>query len=747
MPYALVRSGEAVEKGWIKRFDPRFWTVNFPRPTMAAVTTTAHDALRVDCTFHGADQLIGLIWEAEDRFDPPILAYQTSRDFGDCVLSFDWASTGIKPLDGLNGPVLTIEGRDQSGAARTWYVRLWNYASGSPTSAHILLDFNALSGGFMLPSEANSVWPHDIDRMFISLLPASGAGEGNVRMTNITCTGPGSMLSIGDPLVPPHGLSLATGYDDQYNQAPERILRAAFHLGYRADLLNYVGMSHFMALGGDGKVTGGLCTPARAWLSDWLARAKGLGFSPILSLSYELFDAYCPDVWKQRAWDGTPGLTGWSPPSALLSPANGAAMGWLQGIGAELAEMMVEAGLPVRFQIGEPWWWIMPDGRPCLYDDAARAAFGAAAVEIPTVRATLTAPQKALLDAAGAMLAASTLALRDAVRGEELQAEVMILNYLPSIVNSEAPELIRANLPLGWAAPAFNRLQTEDYDWVTEGRRGETARAAAAITTRLGYPISEQHYLAGFVLNGADADDQWALIDAAADAALDRGAARVFIWAAPQVARDGYVRFARSEEEEDMQSFDDVRFPIAIGREALAATEFSTAIVVSASGHEQRNSEWAVARMRYDAGPGVRSENDLATLAAFFRARRGAARGFRFTDPFDWQGHDEPLGLGDGVITHFDLVKDYGDGALRRITRPVESSIMVKVDGVVATNWTLDPLGVIAFATAPASGKVITASFAFDVPVRFATDRLEISRATVLAGEIASVPMVEVRDE
>jgi len=46
--------------GTISRFDPRFWTVNFPRPMMAAVTTTAPDALRVDCAFYRQDDLAGL---------------------------------------------------------------------------------------------------------------------------------------------------------------------------------------------------------------------------------------------------------------------------------------------------------------------------------------------------------------------------------------------------------------------------------------------------------------------------------------------------------------------------------------------------------------------------------------------------------------------------------------------------------------------------------------------------------------
>ena len=40
MGWRLSAPGDPVRRGFIKRFDPRFWTVNFPRPMMAAVTTT-----------------------------------------------------------------------------------------------------------------------------------------------------------------------------------------------------------------------------------------------------------------------------------------------------------------------------------------------------------------------------------------------------------------------------------------------------------------------------------------------------------------------------------------------------------------------------------------------------------------------------------------------------------------------------------------------------------------------------------
>ena len=45
-----------------------------------------------------------------------------------------------------------------------------------------------------------------------------------------------------------------------------------------------------------------------------------------------------------------------------------------------------------------------------------------------------------------------------------------------------------------------------------------------------------------------------------------------------------------------------------------------------------------------------------------------------------------------------------------------------------------------------APGAAVTASLRFDVPVRFAEDRLTVSRATFRAGMAASVPLIELRE-
>jgi uncharacterized protein (TIGR02217 family) len=313
-------------------------------------------------------------------------------------------------------------------------------------------------------------------------------------------------------------------------------------------------------------------------------------------------------------------------------------------------------------------------------------------------------------------------------------------------------------VPPGWASPAFDVLQLEDYDWVISGNHGATERGVPAMTARLGYPVSEQHYFAGFVLRPEE-NIQWREIERSVNLSVKRGTAQTYVWALPQVARDGYTHFQICEEEErQVQAFDDVTFPLEIGSDATVSAEFSTHVVTTLSGHERRNSDWADARQSYDVGPGVRDQAELGVLLAFFRARRGPAIGFRFTDPFDNSSNamtsaptalDQNIGTGNGLQTIFPLVKHYGQGGdtqERRITRPVSGSVLVSVNDAAATGWILGEGGNIVFNTAPANGAIIKAGYRFDVPVRFAEDRIEVSRATFGAGDMASVTLIEIKE-
>ena len=97
------------------------------------------------------------------------------------------------------------------------------------------------------------------------------------------------------------------------------------------------------------------------------------------------------------------------------------------------------------------------------------------------------------------------------------------------------------------------------------------------------------------------------------------------------------------------------------------------------------------------------------------------------------------------------LRKAYRSGTqqyLRPVTKPVAGSVRVAVAGAVlpASGFSVDAAtGTVTLTAAPAAGADVTAGFEFDVPVRFDTDRLDVTWDLDRLGSIASIPLVEVR--
>lgn len=206
-------------------------------------------------------------------------------------------------------------------------------------------------------------------------------------------------------------------------------------------------------------------------------------------------------------------------------------------------------------------------------------------------------------------------------------------------------------------------------------------------------------------------------------------------------------------------AFHEVRFPASISFGSAGGIERRTEIVRLVNGFEERNTPWNASRRRYDAGLGVRALADLDAVLAFFEARRGMLHGFRWKD---WLDHassvpgqtptpfDQVIGKGDGTRTAFQLSKTYEPGAhafKRDIRKPVEGTVRIAVGGgETGTGYAIDHgTGEIVFEAPVVPGAVVTAGFEFDVPVRFDTDVIEVNLAAFEAGEIPSIPVVELR--
>ena len=168
-------------------------------------------------------------------------------------------------------------------------------------------------------------------------------------------------------------------------------------------------------------------------------------------------------------------------------------------------------------------------------------------------------------------------------------------------------------------------------------------------------------------------------------------------------------------------------------------------------------------RRRYDAGYGVKSPNDLHAIIEFFEARNGRLHGFRWKDWSDYKSVapqsatsmlDQTIGTGNGVTAAFQFVKAYTSGGVtwtRTITKPVGGSVQVSVNGVARTpgaQFNLNTAtGIVTFTAGniPPNGHVVRAGFEFDVPARFDDDALSVRLLHANAGDIVSIPVVEVR--
>jgi len=208
-------------------------------------------------------------------------------------------------------------------------------------------------------------------------------------------------------------------------------------------------------------------------------------------------------------------------------------------------------------------------------------------------------------------------------------------------------------------------------------------------------------------------------------------------------------------------AFHEVRFPANLSFGSVGGPERRTEVVALSNGFEERNTPWAEARRRYDAGVGLRSLDDISDLIAFFEARQGQLCGFRWKDWSDYKSsrpsapvgyEDQNIGTGDGIRTSFQLVKTYASGGaaqVRIVRKPVAGTGRVGLQGdelQESVHYNVDvTTGIVTFASPPAVDERITTGFEFDVPVRFDTDRIQVSVASFQAGDVPQVPVVEVR--
>ena len=194
-------------------------------------------------------------------------------------------------------------------------------------------------------------------------------------------------------------------------------------------------------------------------------------------------------------------------------------------------------------------------------------------------------------------------------------------------------------------------------------------------------------------------------------------------------------------------AFDEIQFPATIARGSTGGPQFATVVVAVGSGGEQRVAQWESPRRRWTVAQDLRTPAQMEELVAFFVARQGRLRGFRFKDHADFRVSAKE-DLAELSPTTFQLVKRYTSGGVTRvraITKPVSGSVRVWNGSTeITSGWTVNPAtGVVAFDSAP--GYTPSWTGEFDVPVRFDVDQMEVSLDDAQVRSWGGIAIVELR--
>lgn len=531
----------------------------------------------------------------------PKFRYYPNSDYTNCVLSFHWKGLDTAKFNGANwqSPILTVEyGTTPATYAFFCLKDAASNISMDGTEADISITFDS---SHFKNVDGVPIATSNIVSLKIGLAPITAISDYNknytVELTNITCN---QTLKRSNDYSVAHSLKMTDGFDDSYFLTPEQIVESIYELGYRDWYNLYIGMSHFYNLRYDTGLAkykvdltaDALNIPTTAWLTDLCTRLHAKGFKFIGSVSMELLNTIggenwqqvCPSGWEQVDWNGNVAQTGWNPASTLLDPNGYTTWGfttyyvkdYLAKIGIEVMDC-VAAGAEKYYQIGEAWWWW--DSVFYIYNTITKALFtsensGKAPQNVSPSASwgSLTSDQQLYITWCSDKLAELTHFLKTSIKAAHATAKVTQLIFSPSVIYPAVAEVVsQLNTNEQWKYPEYDLIQMEDYDWIytwfgTRHSHTEYLGDADNLTPpqnlswdyaidTLGYSADKIHYFSGFQFLEADetvpniwgeggeayiADDKYKIIGQIRHA-IETKNATGFVWARPQVYRDGYL--------------------------------------------------------------------------------------------------------------------------------------------------------------------------------------------------------------
>ena len=177
----------------LRRFDARYFTLDFPITSIATIVADTPDFFQVNCEFRSNRDLVGILWNSKDKYGHPLLQYLEDRNYTGTVLAFC-----ANPVDPYNFTV-TIEADNGATVYRMYPYKVSgamivpdavnpsvngpgpgiNYSAATIFPAGVtvpaghqiyILDFDDLRAGFNY--EKPKINPGVVRQLFFSVVPA-----------------------------------------------------------------------------------------------------------------------------------------------------------------------------------------------------------------------------------------------------------------------------------------------------------------------------------------------------------------------------------------------------------------------------------------------------------------------------------------------------------------------------------------------------------------------------------------------
>ena len=198
----------------------------------------------------------------------------------------------------------------------------------------------------------------------------------------------------------------------------------------------------------------------------------------------------------------------------------------------------------------------------------------------------------------------------------------------------------------------------------------------------------------------------------------------------------------------------DLVFPAlpGLGWNIVRTPTWATRTQVSVSGKETRQADWSYPRytweLSFDFLRSAPSLAELQTLVGFVNQMQGGFNTFLYSDEDDNAVTGQSLGTGDGATVAFPLIRTFG-GYIEPVAR-VAAVQSVTVGGAAATVTVNYDAGnesgsSVTFATPPAAGAEIVATFTYYWRCRFSADTTDFTKFASGLSSLSSLKFESVK--